>query len=77
LPVVVENVETNFVQLDVGVGGLTVDDAIARLEVAGVGLSSTRLPGVVRAVTHLDVTDDDVERAIELIPAALGALVRV
>ena len=31
-------------------------------------------PGVLRAVTHLDVADDDIERAIELIPSALGAL---
>jgi hypothetical protein len=29
-----------------------------------------------RAVTHLDVDDDDITRAIELIPRALGALVR-
>jgi hypothetical protein len=33
-------------------------------------------PGVLRAATHLDVTDEDVEQAIELIPRALGALVR-
>jgi hypothetical protein len=32
---------------------------------------------VVRAVTHLDVSDDDVDEAIERIPRALGALVRV
>jgi hypothetical protein len=31
---------------------------------------------VLRAVTHLDVSDDDIDRAIELIPRALGALVR-
>jgi hypothetical protein len=27
---------------------------------------------VMRAVTHLDVTDDDIARASELIPEALG-----
>jgi hypothetical protein len=38
-----------------------------------VGLSATIHPGIARAVTHLDVDDDDVERAIELAPRALGA----
>jgi len=33
--------------------------------------------GVLRAVTHLDITDDDIERAIELAPAALGVAARV
>jgi threonine aldolase len=33
-------------------------------------------PTVLRAVTHLDVSDEDVDRAVELIPRALGALVR-
>jgi hypothetical protein len=28
---------------------------------------------VVRAVTHLGITDEDVERAIELVPSALSA----
>jgi hypothetical protein len=31
-------------------------------------------PTVIRAVTHLDVSDEDIEVAIEAIPAALGAL---
>jgi hypothetical protein len=31
--------------------------------------------GVLRAVTHLDVGDDDVERALELVPQALDARV--
>jgi hypothetical protein len=34
-------------------------------------------PGVLRAVTHLDLTDDDIERALELVPEVLGARVRV
>ena len=41
-----------------------------------VGLSTTIHPTRLRAVTHLDVTDDDIERALELVPRALGALVR-
>jgi hypothetical protein len=31
--------------------------------------------GVLRAVTHLDVTDSDVDRALEAVPRALGARV--
>jgi len=69
-----ERVETNFVQVDAGSLGLTSAEALERLTAAGVGLSSTVTPGVLRAVTHLDITDEDVERAIELVPAALGAL---
>jgi hypothetical protein len=33
-------------------------------------------PTILRAVTHLDVGDEDVERAVGLIPRALGALAR-
>jgi threonine aldolase len=75
LPVEPTQVETNFVQLDVAPLGLGRDEALARLSEAGVGLSSTIHPTVLRAVTHLDVTDDDVERACALVPAAFGALV--
>ena len=46
-----------------------------RLREAGVALSRTMRPGVLRAVTHLDLTDDDVERALELVPSALGGRV--
>jgi threonine aldolase len=76
VPVEPERVETNFVQLDVGSLGLTSAEAINRLADAGVGLSSTIAPGVLRAVTHLDVGDEDVERAVELVPSALRLLAR-
>jgi hypothetical protein len=33
-------------------------------------------PGFLRAATYLGIEDDDIERAIERIPRALGALVR-
>jgi threonine aldolase len=68
-------VETNFVQLDVEPYGLTKWEALARLKEHGVGMSATVHPTRLRAVTHLDVTDDDIERAIDLIPRALGVLV--
>jgi threonine aldolase len=74
LPVGVEQVETNFVQLDVGALGLTSTEGIVRLGEAGVGLSSTVHPGVLRAVTHLGVSDGDIDAALEVIPRALSAL---
>jgi threonine aldolase len=69
-------VETNFVHLDVAGLGLSSAEALARLVDAGVGLSATVKPGMLRAVTYLDLGDDDVERAIELVPRALESLVR-
>lgn len=66
-----DRVETNFVQIDVGLLGLDRDDALARLREAGVGLSATIHPTVIRAVTHLEITDSDIDRASELIPDAL------
>ena len=77
LPVDLDQVETNFVQLDVGQLGLGRDDALSRLREAGVGLSSTIHPTVIRAVTHLDVDDDAIDAAIELAPQALGVRVAV
>jgi threonine aldolase len=70
-----EQVETNFVALDVAPLGLTVDKAKARIAEHGV-LVGTLRPGVIRIATYLGVTDEDVERAAEAIPRALGALVR-
>ncbi len=64
--------ETNFVQVDVGPLGLTGAEAIRRLAAAGVGLTGTIRPTVLRAVTHLDVSDDDIDRAAVLMPQALG-----
>ncbi len=77
LPIDLEQVQTNFVQIDVAGLGLGRDEALARMKEAGVGLSSTIHPTVVRAVTHLDVNDEDVERACELVPRALGTLAPV
>ena len=57
--------------------GLTRSEALARLKEHGVLLSTTVWPTKLRAVTHLDVDDDDVDAAIEAMPRALGALARV
>jgi threonine aldolase len=57
--------ETNFVAIaDPG-------DGIARLKEHGVLVSELR-PGVLRAITYLGITDDDVEHAAEIIPRVLG-----
>ena len=76
VPVDPELVETNFVQVDVGRLGLTPADALERLWQQGVGLSMTAHPARLRAVTHLDVDDADIDGAVELIPRALGTLAR-
>jgi threonine aldolase len=75
VPVDVELVESNFVQVDVREIGIDEHDALARIRDEGVLLSQTR-PGVIRAVTHLDIGDDDVERALAAVPRALGSVVR-
>jgi threonine aldolase len=74
VPIDLEQIETNFVQIDVGRLGLAAGDALERLAREGVGLSWTPHPTILRALTHLDVTDDDIDRALEAIPRALGAL---
>jgi threonine aldolase len=76
VPVDLEQVETNFVQVDVGALGLDTSDALARLAEEGVGLSATPHPGVLRAVTHLDIGDEEIDSAIDLIPKALGVFAR-
>ena len=68
-----EQVETNFVQIDVGAMGLTPGDAMDRLRGEGVRVSGTYYPGVLRAVTHLGIGDDDIDDAIEAVRRALGA----
>jgi threonine aldolase len=66
-----DQVETNFVQIDVGPERA---DAIERMKEQGVLVSTTVHPTVVRAVTHLDVTDEDIDHAIAAIPTALSTL---
>ena len=76
LPVDLELVQTNFVQIDVAALGLGEEEAVARARGEGVLLSRTR-PGVLRAVTHLDLDDDGIEHAVAAVPRALGARVAV
>jgi threonine aldolase len=75
VPVDLEQVETNFVQVDVAPLGLERGEALARLQSVGVGLSPTPHRTVLRAVTHLEIDDDEITRASKLIPEALLAAV--
>ena len=77
VPVELEQVETNFVQVDVGALGMDVRDAIERLLGEGIRVSGTALPGRLRAVIHLGITDEDIERAVDGIPRALDVPARV
>ena len=70
LPVDVEATETNFVGIDVASIGVDPADARVRIAEEGVLVGQLR-PGVLRVATHLGVSDDDVDRAVELIPRAL------
>ena len=63
-------VETNFVGIDVRALGVEIPEARAQIAERGVLVSVLR-PGVLRVATYLGITDDDVERALEAIPAAL------
>jgi threonine aldolase len=72
LPVDLEQVETNFVLLDTARLGLEADEVLARLRGEGVLLSYAAGRGVLRAVTYLDVTSEQIEEAVERIPRALA-----
>ena len=76
LPVDLELVETNFVQVVSPSSASTSTTRSSACARQGVALSQTK-PGILRAVTHLDLTDEDVEHALTAVPAALGAHVRV
>jgi threonine aldolase len=76
VPVDLEQVETNFVQVELGPLGLEPAEALERLWQQGIGLSMTAHPTKLRAVTHLDIGDEEIEQAVELIPRTLGALAR-
>jgi threonine aldolase len=75
LPVDPDATESNFVAVDVRPLGLGAGEAASLVAEHGV-LVSTLRPGFLRAVTYLGIGDDDIERALEAIPRALGARVR-
>jgi threonine aldolase len=67
------SVETNCVQFDIAHLSATAEEVLRRLESRGVLLSGTSYPSVIRAVSHLDVSDTDVERSIDVIASTLHA----
>jgi threonine aldolase len=73
IPVELDAVETNFVGIPVP-EGMDVPEARARIREEGVLVSVLR-PGVLRAATYLGIEDEDIDRALDAIPRALGALV--
>ena len=77
LPVEIDRVETNFVQIDTSLLALSRDDALDVLSEAGVALSPTYGHTHIRAVTHLDLDDADIDRALEIAPEALRAHLQV
>jgi threonine aldolase len=66
-----DQVETNFVQVDVGPDRA---EAIDRIKAEGVLVSTTVHPTIARAVTHLDISDEEIDTAIRAIPRALTVL---
>ncbi len=72
LPVDLGEVETNFVLLDAGRLGLTGDEVLAQLRAERVLFSFSVGKDILRAVTHLDVSADDVEAAVEGATRALA-----
>ena len=73
LPVDLEQVETNFVFLDARALGMSGEEALARLRDEGVLMSFAARKDVLRAVTHLDVSAEDIESAIERSVRALAS----
>jgi threonine aldolase len=65
LPVDAGAVESNFLQIDCNGLALSREDVIATLEREGVRVSIAAPPGVLRAVTHLEIGADDVLTAVE------------
>jgi threonine aldolase len=65
-----EQSETNMVLVDTGAAGLGVLDAVERLAALGVGATHTGTH--VRMVTHVDVSDDDIDVALDAWQAVAG-----
>ncbi|MFQ5501686.1 MAG: threonine aldolase family protein [Phycisphaerae bacterium] len=68
----VDAVESNIVVLDLTKPGLTRDVFLERLGPHGVRFSPLIEPAQLRAVTHLDIPDDGVERALAAVRKVLN-----
>ncbi|MBA2276749.1 MAG: aminotransferase class I/II-fold pyridoxal phosphate-dependent enzyme [Chloroflexia bacterium] len=65
-------VETNILFFDVGSLGITAAELNERLMAHGVRMSGRGQGSVVRAVTHLDVSRNDCERAVSAVQAVIA-----
>jgi threonine aldolase len=72
LPVDLDAAETNFVSVELAPLGLTEQEAVERARDRGVLVGQLR-PGFLRLALHLDISDEDVDRAIAVLPEAIGA----
>ena len=70
LDIDVNAVATNILYFHVRQPGLTVSTLLERLRTAGVLMLGTG-PNSIRAVTHLDVSKEGIERAIEVLRQAV------
>jgi threonine aldolase len=66
-----ERVQTNMVMMDFSRSLLTADEAQARLARHGILIGQAG-PGVLRAVFHLDVSSEDVSRAVHIFTTIIG-----
>jgi threonine aldolase len=65
-------VETNIILFDVAETGKTSKEVETKLEEQGVRMSPYVLPTWIRAVTHLDVSREDCEKAVEALQKAVA-----
>jgi threonine aldolase len=65
-------VETNIVLFDVSETGKSAQDIERRMEELGVRMAPYILPTWIRAVTHLDVSREDCERAVDALRKAVA-----
>jgi threonine aldolase len=71
LEIDVNSVETNIIFFQVRQSGLTVPQLLARLKDDGVLMGDTGATGI-RAVTHLNVSKEGIDRAIEVLRKAVN-----
>lgn len=68
----VDAVETNILFFDIAGTGVTGDEFLRRLEPHGVRFQLAARPSHFRAVTHLDISDDGIERALAAVRETLS-----
>jgi threonine aldolase len=65
--------ETNIVMFDIAGAGVSRTEFFTRIEKQGVRMSPRLSPTAVRAVTHLDLPPDGIERALAAVRGAVAA----